>query len=152
MITDFQKMNELIKERNIAQAEAEKFQSMNDELIERLIFLSREGVKSNQTAVEAREKQVRDKDKLIKELRDYIAVLHAKIGNFRGSVEEIDNLKEANYKLKQENERLRMGQSQQNYEMAGLRQVRKEKEVVEKRMIELYEAMEKVEGVIGDVL
>lgn len=140
----FVKRMQLSKELKVAKAENEKFQKINDELITRLISVAKKvNRKSDEAhALAVKEKELEQQAKYTAELRSYVSSLHEKVR--KANVER----KHHEERAKQFQDRLEALQRERKSSFDSQR----EKAILNKRVTDLYNAIDKIDDIVSEVI
>lgn len=136
-----ERLNNLQEELAVAKAEAEKFQAINDELIERILHVVRTGNDTDyKHALEVKNRELEEQAKYSAELRSYVSSLQAKVRDLN---KEVQHHKEKHTEL----------QFLLNKERSKpVHDLKREKDLLDRRVTELYNAIDKIDDIVSDVL
>lgn len=133
---------ERLHELQVAEQEAKKFQAINDDLIKRLLRVTRNQVQNNQHAVEMRDKTIEEQAKYTAELRQYVSSLENKVRDLKVSVR---HHKERHTHYMNKCEELQ-SRNKPSFDM------KRDNAILSKRVSELYDAIEEIQRTVEDVL
>lgn len=143
----------------IANEENEKFQKINDELIARTLLLAnKQNVRKSdeKLALDLKKKELEQQAKYTAELRSYISTLHEKVRSANVDRKHHEeranelrkNLRETQDKLLEEKRKPKVSihNNKSTYDL------KREKALLEKRVSELYNAIDKIDDLVSEVI
>ncbi|MCY8668833.1 hypothetical protein MOD91_18400 [Bacillus haynesii] len=129
----------------MAKHEAEKFQKINDELIDRMVnHVRKDSTNEYKIALEIKDRELEKQAQYAAELRSYVSSLQSKIRDLNS---ELQHHKDRGVSLQLDNDRLR----QEARNSKSTFDLQREKAILDNRVTELYDAIEEIKEIAAAV-
>lgn len=132
---------ELRRQLQIALHEGRKYQQINDELITKVIEFSKKK-NAESMAMTIKDKELEAQAKYTAELRSYISSLHEKVRTLNADRKHHEE-KHTEYKLKLEQV---LSRQKSSFD------VQREKQILDRRVSALYDALEEIQEIVDEVI
>ncbi|OMI07681.1 hypothetical protein BVL54_19855 [Bacillus paralicheniformis] len=133
----------LRQELQMAKDEAEKFQKINDELIDRMVnHVRKESTNEYKTALEIKDRELEQQAKYAAELRSYVSSLQSKVRDLNSEVQH----------HKEKHTELQVLLDKERNRHKSTFDLQREKAILDNRVSVLYDAIEEIKEIAADVI